>query len=293
MANLDELYQWMLAQNPEMPFFDKRIAVGAYPAALAAFVTSLSWEKWKAHAVYALHGEVYLARLKTAKPTMDQNSYRDNIAGASMHRANGLMHMVRCAESAGLAQVHIPCWDAPRNLEDIAAQAVADMRTACTLRSEKYGQPGCSDGTVKAFQAALRNLADALEIHHKVASVKPGVDMNKMVLKLRERATNLSLTNQQMLAACSVENALSAQEQASVARDVRLGDSAVHAIDVRRGQMESEPQANCVRCGTAAATHHGYACRCLCLCADCVAAAGGRILECPICEEFTEFVRAS
>merc|ERR1711865_411342 len=146
----------------------------------AAFVTSCSWDKWKVHAVYALHGEVYLARLKTAKPTMDQKSYRDNFAGASMHRANGLMHMVRCAAPAGLEQLDIPCWDDPRPLEDIAMQAVADMRTACTLRSEKYGQQGCSDGTVKAYQAALRNLADALEIHHKVA-VKPGVNMDRMV----------------------------------------------------------------------------------------------------------------
>jgi len=293
VSNLSELYQWMLGQNPDKPSFDTRISVGAYPAALAAFVTSCSWQKWKLHAVYALHGDIYLARLKTAKSTMDQKSYRDNMAGASMHRANGLMHMVRCAESAGLGQLHIPCWETPRSLEAIAAQSVADMRTACTLRSEKYGQLGCSDGTVKAYQAALRNLADALEIHHKVAAVKPGVDMNKMVSKLRERATNLSLTNQQTLAACSAGSALPAHEQESVARDVRLGDSAVHIIDASRGQMQEQPQANCARCGTATATHHGYACRCLCMCGDCVAAAGGRILECPICEEFTEFVRAS
>merc|ERR1712071_384145 len=152
----------------------------------------------------------YLARLKTAKSTMDQKSYRDHVAGASMHRANGQMHIVRCAAATGVQQLQIPCWDAPQTLVDIATQAVADMRTACTLRSEKYGQPGCSDGTVKAYQAALRNLADALEIHHKVAAVKPGVDMNKMVSKLRERATNLSLTNQQMLAACAVGSALPA-----------------------------------------------------------------------------------
>lgn len=242
------------------------------------------------HSVYAMHGEVYLARLKTAKPQMEQKSYRDHFAGASMHRANGSMHMVRCAAVKGLVQLEIPCWDATRTLIDIATQAVADMRTACTLRSEKYGQPGCSEGTVKAYQAALRNLADALEIHQSVTQDASG-NMDKMVSRLRERATNLSLTDTKILAACSAGSSLAAHEQASVARDVRLGDSAVHAISVRPEQ-EVSPHALCARCERAVATHHGHSCRCLCLCADCVAADGARVLECPNCEEFTEFVRA-
>merc|ERR1712070_725962 len=125
----------------------------------------------------------------------------------------------------------IPCWDAPRALTDIATQAVADMRSACTLRSEKYGQPGCSEGTVKAYQAALKNLADALEIHHHITG---SGHTDQMVSRLRERATNLSLTDQKVLAACSVGDSLGAQEQASVARDVRLGDAAIHVISVRQ-----------------------------------------------------------
>lgn len=84
--------------------------------------------------------------------------------------------MVQCAAVKGLVQLEIPCWDAPRTLTDIATQAVADMRIACTLRSEKYGQPGCSMGTVKAYQAALRNLADALEIHQNVTEEASGQD---------------------------------------------------------------------------------------------------------------------
>lgn len=291
VANLNELYRWMLELNPEMPFFDTRIAVGAYPAALAAFVTSCPWDEWKRHAVYALHGDIYLARLKAAKSMMDQKSYRDNFAGASMHRANGLMHMARSAPAVGLEELEIPCWDAPRPLEDIAAQAVADMRTACTLRSEKYGQQGCSKGTVKAYQAALRSLADALEIHQNVAR-NPIGNVGKMVLRLRERATNLLLTDQKILAACLAGSALPAHEQASVERDVRLGDNAIHAIKIRRDQQEAEPHTNCVQCGNAVATHRGFACRCLCMCAGCVAAAGGRVLECPLCKEFSEFVRA-
>jgi len=288
VADLCELYQWMQSQHPEMPFFDTRISTGTYPAALAAFVSGCSWEQWKKHAVYALHGEIYLARLRTAKPDMDEKKYRDHFAGASMHRANGLMHMVRCAD--GLEQLKLPCWDEPRNLIEVATQAVADMRTACTLRSEKYGQPGCSEGTVKAFQASLQNLADALEICQMVAE-NADATAERMVARLRERATNLSLTDNKILAACSAGSELAARDQASIARDVRLGDNAMHVVASRQ-EHEVEGHETCVRCQTAVATHHGYSCRCLCLCADCVAAAGSRILECPNCEEFTEFVRA-
>jgi hypothetical protein len=291
VANIQELYQWMLDVNPEMPFFDTRIAVGSFPAALAAFVAHCTWEPWKVHAVYAMHGEIYLSRLKTAKPMMDQKTYRDHFAGASMHRANGLIHMARCGAAAGHEHLLIPCWDAPLSLEDIATQGVADMRTACTLRSEKYGEKGCSDGAVKAYQAALRNLADALEVHQTVAN-NPGANTDRMVSNLRERATNLSLTDSKMLAACSAGDPLAAHEQASVARDVRLGDSAIHAIAHCREQPEPELGGNCVQCGTNAATHRGFSCRCLCLCEGCVAAAGVRVIECPVCDDFTEFVRA-
>jgi len=289
VADLPGLYQWMLDQNPELPFFDHNIADGAYPAGLAAFVTSSGWEPWKLHAVYAMHGEIYLARLKSAKSEMDQKTYRDHFAGASMHRANGCIHMARCAAEEGLEQAEIPCWHAPRTLMDIAALAVADMRTACTLRSEKYGQPGCSEGTVKAYQAALRNLADALEVLKRVSRHASG-NTERMVARLRQHATNLSLTDHRILAACSA-GGLSAQEQVTVARDVRLGDSAIHAIPARQVH-EATPNAFCMQCQTEVATHHGHSCRCLCMCAGCVEAAGARVMECPNCEEFTEFVRA-
>merc|ERR1712070_867885 len=210
----------------------------------------------------------------------------------SMHRANGQMHMVRCAAATGLVQLEIPCWDAPRSLIDIATQAVADMRTACTLRSEKYGQQGCSEGTVKAYQAALRNLADALEVLQMFADGADG-NVDRMVSRLRERATNLSLTDPTILAACSAGSDLAACQQQSVARDVRLAESAVHAISTRPVQEPEEVDrtAICARCRTAIATHHGYSCRCRCMCEDCVAAEGGRVVECPNCGDFTEFVR--
>jgi len=291
VSNLTDLYEWMVERNPESPFFDTRIAVGNYPEALAAFSTSCGWDRWKVHAVYALHGDLYLMRVKSAKPIMDQKSHRDNFAGASMHRANGLMHMVRCAVLEGLTELEIPCWDAPKPLEEIALQAVADMRTTCTLRSEKYGQPGCSISTVKAYQAALRNLAEALEIHDSVAEKKTAA-MNKMVSQLRERATNLVLNDQALLTACAAGCALAPGEQQSVDRDMRLADRASAVIPLPPGRQEAAPDASCLQCGTAVATHQGHSCKCLCLCAECVAASGGRVLECPQCEEFTEFERA-
>lgn len=112
---------------------------------------------------------------------------------------------------------------------DIATQAVADMRS---------------------YQAALKNLADAFEIHHHITG---SGSTDEMVSRLRERATNLSLTDQKVLAACSAGSSLDAQEQASVARDIRLGDSAIHVISVRQAP-EISPHAICARCQTAAAT---------------------------------------
>jgi len=293
VADLFELYQWMKEQNPESPTFDSRISVGTYPAALAAFVTACSWSAWMVHAVYALHGDLYLARVRQAKSNMDQKSYRDNTAGASMHRANGLTHMVRCAKTDGLRELKIPCWDAPRSLIDIALLAVADMRTACTLRSEKYGQPGCSESIVKAYQASLRNLADAIEVHAFVAEQADG-KMPKMLSQLRERATNLTLTDQNMLAVCADGSKLTASDERSVEQDVRVFHSVISAIapPIPPQEQEVAPQAGCVQCRTADATHHGFSCRCLCLCTECVAATGARVLECPKCGEFTEFVRA-
>ena len=138
VRNLGELYEWMCAQNPETPYFDNRIAAGQYPTALAAFVTSSRWDAWKKHAVYALHGEVYLRRLQSAKTMMPPESFRDHVAGASMHKANGYAHMARAAAAQGLAELTLPTWDAPRALGEISAQAVADLCVTCTLRSEKY-----------------------------------------------------------------------------------------------------------------------------------------------------------
>ena len=117
--------------------------------------------------------------------------------------------MARAAATQGLAEITLPTWDAPRTLGEISAQAVADLRVACTLRSEKYGQKNGSDSSVKAYQAALRNMADDLQIH---SDIVPGEGVNgeahRMAGWLRERATNLALTDQRLLVACDAGEAL-------------------------------------------------------------------------------------
>jgi len=113
------------------------------------------------------------------------------------------------------------------------------------------------------------------------------------ISQLRECIRNLSHTGRRVLVLYSAGSALAAGKKASDARNKQLGD--IHAIalgQALRKEQEVLRHALCVGCQTNIATHHGHSCRCLCLCAGCVAAAGSRTFECPKCEEFTEFVRA-
>ena len=292
VRNLAELRDWMVEQNPPAPFFDQRIASGRYPESLAAFVTSCSWEPWRKHAVYAMHGEIYLQRLAAGKAMMQTEAYRDNFAGASMHKANGYLHMARCAQQSGMTELLLPAWEGPLALAQVSAQAVADLRISCTLRSEKYGQRHSSLNAVKAYQAALRNLADALEVHARITG-EDGSEAQRMGAWLRERATNLALTNTQLRVACEKGQELSPTEQRLVARDLRLAETAAGAVTRNAEPEPPDPEMQhevCARCGSSPSTHIGFTCRCLCLCGECAASA--RVLECPVCQDFTEFVRA-
>ena len=202
-----------------------------------------------------------------------------------MHRANGYAHMARAAGAQGLAELTLPTWDAPRTLGGISAQAVADLRVACTLRSEKYGSKSGSDSSVKAYQAALRNMADALQIHSDIVPGEGGNgEAHRMAGWLRERATNLALTDQRLLVACDAGEALGTYEQRLIARDLRLAETAA-ARSLPRTESEEERTTRemCARCAANPPTHLGFSCRCLCLCEDCASHEGGRVLECPIC----------
>jgi len=296
-----ELWVWMQHVNPEVPFFRFELASGEYPAALAAFVVSSRWPEWEKHSVWVLHGELFTLRLGVAKGSMSDDQYRDHYAGALMHRANGLTHMARCANTEGLNEIALPCWEKKWTLISISAQAVKDLRQSCTLRSEKYGKKS-DDPKSSAFysyQATLRNLADAIEVHAAITGNDPGPTGPAW---LRSRADNLALKDARILAACNKGEELMASDRKSVDRDLRLAETATSNLprppdlpDQRPANLdhEAEDVQLCLKCKKEKSTHIGFSCRCLCMCAACVKAAGSRVLECPSCREFTEFVHAT
>jgi len=288
IRNLNELHSWMNEQFPDVPFFDATIGEGEYPKSLAAFLVSCDWLEWKKHAIWTLHGDLYIKRLQTTKDGMPEDMFRDHLAGALMHRANGLTHMARCGKSMGQDQFELPCWDTPRTVLDIAANAVHDIRQACTLRSAKYGAKGNSKSILFAYKAALQNLATAITVHGNIAGEEP-----KMASWLEKRANSLSLcTNTALLEACESGTALAPAEQIAVQRDLRLAETA--AANVFPAQVSGTVDVDCcLQCKTAAATMIGFSCRCRCLCQTCASgnAQRSRIQECPRCGDYTEFVQ--
>lgn len=285
IQTLFELWTWMQLVNPEVSFFRAELAQGAYPEALAAFVVSSRWIASMKHAVWALHGELFIRRLVVARDSMTDDSYRDNYAGALNHRATGLAHMVKCAKIEGQSVVQLPCWDQPRPLASAAAQAVTDARQACTLRSEKYGKKNSSSAFC-SYQAILRNLADALEIHADVT----GSDLGPTgPAWLRQKAETLALTDPRILATCDKGETLTVTEERRITKDLRLAQTAATCVACTTG---GDVKDSCSKCGTNRPTHIGFSCRCLCLCVDCAKAAGTRVQECPVCGDYTEFVAA-
>lgn len=287
ITDLLVLWRWMEEKFPEAPFFDAAIATGDYPISLAAFVLSCGWKEWQKHAVWALHGELFVNRLKSSKDGTPEEMYRDNLAGALMHKANGLMHMCRCAQAEGLSEISLPCWGAAaRPVCEIAALAVNDLRQTCTLRSMKYGSPNHSKSTLPAYEAALKNLATAIDVHAEITESDP-----KMAAWLRKRAGELVLGQQpKLLEACETGKSLTDAEQRQVQRDWRLADNAASAVpSVGGGRSEDM----CVACNKVKATFVGFSCRCQCLCRECAGKSSSRIQECPKCGDFTEFVASA
>jgi len=107
----------------------------------------------------------------------------------------------------------------PRSLEEIASLAVADLRQTCTLRTMKYGVPG-SWKSIFTYQAARRNLADAMEIHAEITGKQAsGVGF------LRQKADDLSLKDPKLIQAVETGEALSALDQKKLDSDVRIAES--------------------------------------------------------------------
>ena len=169
---------------------------------------------------------------------------------------------------------------------------MADLRVTCTLRSEKYGQRSGSESSVKAYQAALRNLADALEIHAGLAPGESAESETRSITGwLRERATNLALTDQKLLVACHAGETLGQDERRLITRDLRLAETAARSVPRPEPEAERTVPKMCMKCMAKPPTHLGFICRCLCLCEGCASVHVDRVLECPVCGDFTEFVR--
>jgi len=192
--------------------------------------------------------------------------------------------MAKHAKLAGLSKVHLPCWSGPRTLEEIASSAVADLRQTCTLRTMKYGVPGSSKSIFFAYQAALRNLADAMEIHAELTGKEASG-----VAFLRQKADDLTLKDPKLIQAVETGEALSALDQKKLDSDVRLAESVASCFVVQAAGQTSDV---CRLCAANPSTSLGFVCRCKCLC-DVCASAGDRIKECPMCGDWTEFVRSA
>lgn len=174
-ASPRKLYQLMCNavwhQGPE----DRQIAFlahGMYPEFLAHFAMACTWSNLWRHALWALHGHIYLDTLKLERDlehfVLTAASYRDNLAGALNHFSVGLMHMVRCARQSPFRQrqsLRLPCWEEPLPLQDIAALAVQSMRHCLALRQEKCRANPADAEAQRAFVAAEANLSAALRIH--------------------------------------------------------------------------------------------------------------------------------
>merc|ERR1719265_1324640 len=133
--------------------------------------------------------------------------------------------MAGCAHDVGLSELSLPCWETPWPLSSIIGQAIKDLRQSCTLRSEKYGKKS-DDPKSSAFysyQATLRNLADALDVHATITGKDLGPTGSAW---LRQRADNLALKDAKILAACNKGEELTASDQKSVNRDLRLAETA-------------------------------------------------------------------
>jgi len=290
VKDLHDVHRFMTTRFPKSPVFNHLIADGDYAKSLAAFVVGCTWPEWQTHAVYALHGEVYHGRVHAAKLSLSQDKFRDHVAGALMHRANGFAHMAKHAFKIQKTSVELPCWPEPRPLADVSKQAVDDLRRACTLRSEKYGAPKGSRSIFYAYQAALRNLADALDFYSEITGTPEAHSAG-----LRMRADNLALSDNRLLEAVEGGACVAECDMQKIQSDLRIAENAVGQVmplpNAEFGQVPTGLDvANCFACGQSPSTHLGFSCRCKCLCGVC--ASSQRVHECPACGDFTEFIPA-
>eukprot|EP00747_Dinoflagellata_sp_TGD_P119694 gnl/TRDRNA2_/TRDRNA2_173068_c0_seq1.p1 gnl/TRDRNA2_/TRDRNA2_173068_c0~~gnl/TRDRNA2_/TRDRNA2_173068_c0_seq1.p1 ORF type:complete len:172 (+),score=14.77 gnl/TRDRNA2_/TRDRNA2_173068_c0_seq1:3-518(+) len=162
--------------------------------------------------------------------------------------------------------------------------ALKRQQSACSLRAEKYAVPKMSKTAVFSFKSSLETLAKVLQVMQTMDNTKSYDDV---IGKLKEQSQNLLLQREP-----SFLRSLEAGEELST-EDKHIVDKERHACAaVKRFLLSSEPTiiSVCMECRQKPATHKGFVCRCVCLCEGC--AEPDALIQCPMCHDFTEFVRA-
>lgn len=304
VSNLSEFLDFLEERFPSgLGFFDTSMSEGEFPKGIAAFIVSVTG-KWSAvdqHGVYIVLGDFIVKRIKEAKASFESEAkYRDQLAGAMQHLANGLMHAAQEAHRAGMVTFQMPCFIERLTPKVAAENALNTQRQAASLRAQKYAQPGTSKSYYFSYKSALENLATVCDILAEIDA--PNAPKNLKVARLLEKkAAELSLRDDALLAAVAAGEELPEEVQQALSRERRAG-AVVQALLPARAQSEDTSAAGeervackpstasemCAACKESTPTHWGFACRCLCLCEGC---AQEDLMECPRCGDFTEFVR--
>merc|ERR1719387_1751991 len=227
-----------------------------FPKSIAAFQVSVHgrWSPVDVHGIYAVLGNHLCLRVMEAKESFaTKEKFRDQLAGAKQHYANGLMYCVKVAKQDGLEKLSFPrqVFEEEIPLLTAAQLAVQAQRVSASLRAEKYASPGGSASFVFAYKSALENLAIASRILGSVDEAN-AVRNNKVADSLENKARGLSLAaDKDLLEACSKGEAITAEADAQVKQEKRAAASAARLVP-----PTPSPAADmCLKCGSAAPTH--------------------------------------
>lgn len=274
--------------------FNTTMSEGEFPKSIAAFQVSVHgrWSAVDVHGIYAVLGSHLCLRVLEAKESFRMKEhFRDQLAGAKQHYANGLMFCVREAKKEGREEVRLPrqVFAEPVPLLKAAQEAVQAQRVAASLRAEKYACPGGSASIVFAYKSSLENLATASRILGSVDEVNSERN-NKIADSLENKAKSLSLmTDKDLLEACSRGETITEDAGAKIQQEKRAAAATARLVPAAAASPAPEM---CLKCGSAAPTHWGYTCRCRVLCEACVEVGDDALMECPKCGDYTEFVPA-
>jgi len=292
IANLVAFDTWLQERFPDSePFFNYEItSQEGFPRHLVPFVLSLTqsdWSKVDIHGVYAVYGKRVLDLLSKNEARMQKETYRDELAGAYQHYANGLMHAAKEALEPSTL-IDFPCFTGgPWSALRVAQEAVRVQSQSCNLRSEKYASPGTSKSHVHSFKSSIENLATALEVLAKLEGKSEDKTTVGCITQLRDRAKNLVLVKHDDVMRAyrqgeAVEGAI-ANEVAKEKRSALLATQFVPARDSSATKLDT-----CAVCKADEASYTGIVCRCRCICAQCVL--HDMLMECPTCSTWTEFL---